>query len=1116
MLSLYKIWTVAKYEMKTLLRSWFFRIFALIAIAVLTFTNVPFFALKGNTPWVFRGISASIPYYNILILNVIQAIIAVFLASDFLKRDKKLDTTEVVYMRSMNNSDYVLGKLLGILLVFLGLNLVVLMIAAVFNIFFSDVPLVFLPYLLYPIFISIPTLIFIFGLSFLSMVTIRNQAVTFILLLGYIAVTIFFLGNKFHYLFDYITFNVPLMYSDFVGFGNLALLLLHRGMYLLLGLSFVFATILLIKRLPQSVFMTRLSWILMISFLGGAIALGANYISHFTEGKKLRATITELNKTAITMPKVTLQDCRLHVQHRGRTIQVTAQLKVINKNRDPISRYQFSLNPGLVIKRVSSGSSELKFERNAHLLFVVPRQQLQVDGLDSLTIVYDGTIDEQACYIDIDEKKRAELYRAWLYNIAKRFSFIEPDHVLLTPEANWYPIAGLPYAASYPKLTERDFTNFQLTVATKKGLTVIAPGKMTSLGDSNYRFDAEQPLPQLCLAIGNYEKRSIQVDSVEYSLFNLKGHDYYSPFFKDIGDTLIALIREMKQDYENKLGLNYPYPRLALVETPIQFFSYARSWTDARENVQPSIIFLPEKGVLLERADFSQMARWQKRRLERSNQTLTPQELQSELFRDFVSGSLLGTMGRGFMAEIIKGMVNCTIFPNYYSLVNNFSSGQWPIFNVALESFLLQKTTEGSPPFRRFFAGLSDEEKANLALMEQTLPEILADVKKKELTPAVLKAKGNYLFKLIESQLGKEQLQSFLSDLLTNQRFKNIDVADFIVRLKNQFNFDLEPHFNEWYQQRQLPGFIIADVEAYKVLDKDRTRYQIKFKASNPEPVAGLLSISFRTGGFRGPGFGFGRPPMEPTQERLVFMRPNETKELGVVLDEPPRMMMINTLISKNLPATINRPFDELELKEKAEPFDGERLLSEPIRLVLPNETIVDNEDSGFQLLYNPSENWLKRLLKIEKTEDKYVGMNFWQPPSRWRATTMAEFYGEYIHSALYIKAGDGNKKVAWKAFIPTGGNYEVFYYNGKIRAPWFRRMGERQQSRRDQFIEQFNFKVYHDDGVEDVTLDLSNAEEGWISLGTFYLSSDTARVELTDRSKGRIVIADAVKWLKL
>ncbi len=1116
MLSLYKIWTVAKYEMKTLLRSWFFRIFALIAIAVLTFTNVPFFALKGNTPWVFRGISASIPYYNLLILNVIQAIIAVFLASDFLKRDKKLDTTEVVYMRSMNNSDYVLGKLLGILLVFLGLNLVVLCIAAVFNIFFSDVPMVILPYFLYPIFISIPTLVFIFGLSFLLMVTIRNQAITFILLLGYIAITIFFLGNKSHHLFDYITFNVPLMYSDFVGFGNLPMLLLHRGMYLLFGLAFVFATILLIKRLPQSAFMTRLSGVLMTLFLVSAIALAIGYLSHFSEGKKLRAAMVELNKTAGQMPKVSLQESKIQLEHRGRTIHATAQLKVKNNTSGTIQAYQFSLNPGLEVRRISAGPNELKFERKIHLLSVTPLQPLRPDGLDSLTIVYDGTINEQACYIDIDEKTRAELFRVWLYNIAKRFSFIEPNYVLLTPETNWYPIAGLPYSASYPRLTGKDFTSFQLTVRTSEGLTAIAPGKMTSTGKGSFHFEVEHPLPQLSLTIGAYEKRSIQIDSIEYSLFNLKGHDYYAPFFKDIGDTLIAMIRELKQDYENKLGLSYPFPRLSLIETPIQFFSYARPWTDARENVQPSMVFLPEKGLLLERADFSQMVRWQKRRQERSNQTFTPQELQSELFRDFVSGSLLGTMGHGFMSEFIKGMVNCSIFPNYFTLVNNFSSDRWPIFNVALESFLLQKSAESSPPFRRFMVGLSDEEKANLALMDQTLPEILADEKKKELIPAVLKAKGNFLFKLLESQLGKEQFQTFLSDYLKSQRFKNADVAELIARLKSQFNFDLEPHFNAWYQQRELPGFVIADVEAYKVLDKDRTRYQIKFKVSNLERVDGLLAITFRTGAGRGFGFGFGRPPMEPTPERLVMMGPGETKELGFVQDDSPRMMMINTLISKNLPASITRPFDELELREKAVPFEGERLLSEPVRLVLPNEIIVDNEDAGFQLLYNPKDNWLKRLLKIEKTEDKYIGINFWRPPSRWRATTMAEFYGEYIHSAHYIKGGNGDKKVAWKALIPASGNYEVFYYNGRIRAPWMRRMGEGQQSRRDQFFEQFNFKVYHDDGVEDVALDVANAEEGWVSLGTFYLSSDTARVELTDKTKGRMVVADAVKWLKL
>ena len=110
MLSLYNIWNVARIETKTLLRSWFFRIFAILSVVILVFFNVGILTKAGHSPWMFRGIPASIPYMNLLMLNVVQAAIAVFLASDFLKRDKKLDTTEVIYMRSLANSDYVLGK----------------------------------------------------------------------------------------------------------------------------------------------------------------------------------------------------------------------------------------------------------------------------------------------------------------------------------------------------------------------------------------------------------------------------------------------------------------------------------------------------------------------------------------------------------------------------------------------------------------------------------------------------------------------------------------------------------------------------------------------------------------------------------------------------------------------------------------------------------------------------------------------------------------------------------------------------------------------------------------------------------------------------------------------
>ncbi|MCU0644391.1 MAG: hypothetical protein MUC94_09015 [bacterium] len=303
-------------------------------------------------------------------------------------------------------------------------------------------------------------------------------------------------------------------------------------------------------------------------------------------------------------------------------------------------------------------------------------------------------------------------------------------------------------------------------------------------------------------------------------------------------------------------------------------------------------------------------------------------------------------------------------------------------------------------------------------------------------------------------------------------------------------------------------------MNAYKILDKDRTRYQIKFTVTNSESISGLLSVSFRVG--RGGGMFFGRGPQEAPIEKLYAVDAGQTKEVGIVLDEAPRMISLNTLISMNLPSVISRDFfEELTMNEKAQPFDGERIIADPIKLSLPNEIVVDNEDPGFEVLYKPQQNFLKRLLKIKENEEKYGGINFWSPPNQWRGTTNSDFYGTYIHSAYYIKSGDGNKKVAWKTELKESGNYDVYYYTSKIRAPWFRQRGEGRDSRRDEFVGQLNFKIYHDDGADDAVLDAADAETGWNLLGSYYLSADTAKVELTNQSKGRLVFADAVKWVK-
>jgi len=294
LISGFNIITIALYEVKNLWRSWFFRIFSVVSLVLLVFVNIGAFTLE-RLPSSFRALPSFIPYLNILLLNIIQAVIAGFLASEFMKYDRKLDTTDVIYARSMTNAEYVFGKTLGVFAVFGALNLAVLVIAFVFNVIIADMP--FLPglYGLYPLLISLPTLLFIFGLSFMLMGILRSQALTFIILLGYIASTLFFLGGKLHSLFDYLAFNLPLTYSDFVGFADFRVILLHRGIYFLLGLGFTFTTVLLVKRLPQSRAVNTFSVLAAAVCLAGALLLGRTYLAEFESGRKLREEIRMLN-----------------------------------------------------------------------------------------------------------------------------------------------------------------------------------------------------------------------------------------------------------------------------------------------------------------------------------------------------------------------------------------------------------------------------------------------------------------------------------------------------------------------------------------------------------------------------------------------------------------------------------------------------------------------------------------------------------------------------------------------------------------------------------------------------------------------------------------------------
>ena len=155
------------------------------------------------------------------------------------------------------------------------------------------------------------SLIFVLGLSFVIMSFIRNQAVTFVIMLGFIVVTLSYFGNTEHGAFDFFALTVPNMFSDVLGHTNLYPYLLQRLTYLFLGLGLLSFTIALVNRLPlhpkKNILLNALGCIILLIGMG----CGFSYIARFNHINSQRTLYSERYKKYNNLDKVHLLDQEL-------------------------------------------------------------------------------------------------------------------------------------------------------------------------------------------------------------------------------------------------------------------------------------------------------------------------------------------------------------------------------------------------------------------------------------------------------------------------------------------------------------------------------------------------------------------------------------------------------------------------------------------------------------------------------------------------------------------------------------------------------------------------------------------------------------------------------------
>ncbi|MGL5772705.1 MAG: ABC transporter permease, partial [Bacteroidales bacterium] len=548
--------TVATYESKLLLRGNFFKIFSLLAIIVVGGMNYGFL-IQGES-WDLIAIPSNIPYQTLLLFNVFQAIIAVFLSSDFLKRDKKLDTSEVFYVRPLSNAEYVLGKTWGNLRLFLGLNLIILLEAVIITAVSGVTRIDITAYILYFFILSLPTLIYIMGLSFFVMLLLKNQALTFVSVLGYIALTLFYLKEKYYNLFDFLGFGQPLMKSNIVGFANFDQIVSLRFIYLFMGLGFIAMTIRMYGRLPNSKKKQKIWTGVAIFFFVLAASGIVKHVNGFNRDSALREVYLEMNNRYVNAPVIEVDSFEIVLNQQPDAIEVNVSIK--GRTDEASDSFIFTLNPSLHITSVFDNESKkaLLFDQDHQILKVKTPTQLGEGDAVNWSFSYKGNIDELICYLDIEKEEYEKIVSRNMLNLNKKYAFVDEDYLLLTPETYWYPRPGTGFSTVNTKWLRTFFSHFSTEIHTQKGLFGLAQGDSVSFSDNIYKYKTDKPVLGLTAIIGNYEQRSVKVDNVNFSLLTFKGHDSFRSITDSIQDTIPSLIKDIKQVIEAGNNLDYP------------------------------------------------------------------------------------------------------------------------------------------------------------------------------------------------------------------------------------------------------------------------------------------------------------------------------------------------------------------------------------------------------------------------------------------------------------------------------------------------------------------------------------------------------------------------------
>lgn len=1091
-MALDKIRLIASYERKIIRRHLSFWIF-LICI-VFGIAGVQWYLQVDSPVWAESALSATVPYMNAWFFNLLQSLLVIFVGVEFVWRDRRLGTNETFLSRSETNVEYMFGKIWGVMKLCLLLNLVSIGIAIMIHLLFMET-VAFKPllYLFYLFTLTFPALVFVFGISLFAAMLIRNYYLALLLLM------IGFIGSYFatpwvlYGTFDPWARSLPLLFSDAIGFANIGILLLHRLAYFFCGIGLIFLSVLLVKRMDdrRSAFRKVLG-ILASGFILLGIFAGALYLNTYLDINQRRVRFRIAQEKYMKSDRVQVVSNRMVYKQSGDRLHVESFLLLVNKSKQSIDTPILYLNPGLSIVSLTSEEQELFYNREGHV--VVIKRRMECGEELPLRVEYEGIIDEAICYLELPDEEYHDTRmgilplsadplgnmpktRHELYSNGGRFAHVGNKYTILLPECLWYLSAVPPVNLQIPSMKDFDFTDYRLEVEGQESKTVISQGSMKK-NEKGISYSNDHPLPRLSLCIGDYEQKTITVDSLSFGVYYFPGHDFWTEGYNLSPDSSRLLMSYHLGVLERQTGNSLPVNRLSIVEMPLNFRPYLRQGQLGSNFVQPELVFFPEKLFTESYRSIKDILKLLK----------TKRSLDSE-----VEGVALRS---NVLNRFFEPIYN--IMPMYQEFRTTIYSDKFPCIGDLIYEIRFSRQSKDHLSLNEKVKTIQywDGRSLRGALMDRDNP----------VEYIMLKKKREHINSLIATRVEMMYMWDFIEDFVKCHPFQRVDFDVFAREFKDQFNVNIDSLLERYYADDRLPTLFVQDLkmESYNGIPLGSC------KVYNPSNIDGVLRVDGYDQKLRRQRPNYFLIPAKSCKEIRVrnYTIPNFAVELGLCC---------------NLPDKISIIFNDREETEKD--WEGIRDVdSSTFRLPL-NEIIVDNEDVGFRLVKKDKrKKWGERFLK----EQEYQGME--NVGDEWILSISSSSYGYKIKSAYCKKAGMGEEYAEWMVKIKEPGKYRVAVHVPEYLYAIY--LGSFLKNAR------LYYQVFSEEGDTYVELDLNEEAPGWIELGTYEFSEGNYFVRLSDKGgtdlqpviktgmlkvKGnsnitcsQMIIADAVKWVKV